>query len=73
MLTLTEAGRDELRGFRGDQSEQEFPADGERVGPYLTCVRGRELERENLAWCTWAARVVHARQVGEPVSAHASA
>ena len=56
----------ELRSLRGDQSEQVFLADGERVGPYLTCVRGREFERENLAWCTWAARVVHARQLGEP-------
>jgi DNA-binding PadR family transcriptional regulator len=31
-------------------SEDEFLRSGERIGPYLTLMRGRSFEQENLAW-----------------------
>ena len=55
-----------LRQLRGSRSEPDFLATGIRVGPYLTCLRGRSFERENLTWCTWAAGVLRARNRGEP-------
>jgi DNA-binding PadR family transcriptional regulator len=32
------------------RSEQEYLADAERVGPYLTLMRGRAFEQENITW-----------------------
>jgi DNA-binding PadR family transcriptional regulator len=58
---------EELRGMRRDRSEREYLAAGERIGPYLVCVRGRVFEQENLAWCTWAVRVLRAREKGGPI------
>jgi DNA-binding PadR family transcriptional regulator len=56
-----------LPELRGGLSEQEYLADVPRVGPYLSCVRGRAFEQENLDWCTWAADVVRARQHVRPL------
>ncbi|MGW6708822.1 PadR family transcriptional regulator [Streptomyces sp. NPDC054956] len=39
-----------LRKMRGERSEEEFLRHGERIGPYLTCLRGLEFERANRAW-----------------------
>jgi DNA-binding PadR family transcriptional regulator len=50
-----------LHQLRGERTEQAFLAEGPRIGPYLTCLRGRAFEQENLAWCTWAAQVLRAR------------
>lgn len=50
-----------LRALRGDADEDAFLREGERVGPYLTCLRGLAFERENLAWCRRAAAVLKAR------------
>jgi DNA-binding PadR family transcriptional regulator len=55
-----------LRRLRGDLDEESFLRRGERVGPYLTCLRGRRFEEENRDWCTWTASVLRARTaVGE--------
>jgi len=57
---------DLLRQLRGPRDERDFLATGTRVGPYLTCLRGRSFEQENAVWCTWAAAVLQARHRGEP-------
>lgn len=57
---------DLLARLRGGRSEQEFLADGERIGRYLAAVRGRSFECDNLAWCTWAEQVLRARELGDP-------
>ena len=38
------------RHLLGDLSEEEFLRDGERIGPYLTLLRGFSFEEENLRW-----------------------
>ncbi|WP_151770694.1 PadR family transcriptional regulator [Streptomyces abyssomicinicus] len=40
-----------LRGMRGDRTEEEFLRDGDRIGPYLTCLRGLAFEEGNRDWC----------------------
>ena len=50
-----------LARMRGDRDEESFLRDGERVGPYLTCLRGRTFEQENAAWCQRAVAVLRAR------------
>lgn len=62
-----------LARLRGGRSEQEFLADGERIGRYLAAVRGQSFERDNLAWCVWAERVLRARALGEQPPAFPSA
>ncbi|MGW7363457.1 PadR family transcriptional regulator [Streptomyces sp. NPDC054841] len=51
-----------LRKMRGAADEEEFLARGERVGPYLTCLRGLAFERENRDWCRRIAAVLRARE-----------
>ncbi|WP_330249559.1 PadR family transcriptional regulator [Nocardia sp. NBC_00565] len=46
--------------------EDAFLADAERIGPYLTAVRGRMFEEETIRWCTWAMQVLRKRQGGTP-------
>ncbi|MET7916649.1 PadR family transcriptional regulator [Streptomyces avermitilis] len=43
------------------RDEEEFLADAERVGPYLTLLRGRAFERENIEWAERALRVLEQR------------
>ncbi|WP_411082814.1 PadR family transcriptional regulator [Streptomyces sp. cmx-18-6] len=50
-----------LGGMRGDRSEGEFLRYGERIGPYLTCRRGRDFERANRDWCREVIAVLRAR------------
>lgn len=40
-----------LRRLRGDRTEEEFLRHGDRIGPYLTCLRGVAFEQENRDWC----------------------
>ena len=47
--------------LRGEHGEDEYLAGARRVGPYLTLARGRAHERENVAWCEWAAEVLRSR------------
>jgi DNA-binding PadR family transcriptional regulator len=51
-----------LRGMRGDRPEEEFLQHGERIGPYLTCLRGLDFEEGNLAWCERTITVLRARR-----------
>ncbi|MEW2581128.1 PadR family transcriptional regulator [Streptomyces syringium] len=51
-----------LRQMRGEAEEAEFLLHGERIGPYLTCLRGLAFERENRDWCLRVAGVLRERQ-----------
>ncbi|WP_405390560.1 PadR family transcriptional regulator [Streptomyces sp. NBC_01102] len=51
-----------LLRLRGDMDEDEFLRSGERIGPYLTCLRGLSFEREHRAWCLRIAAVLGERQ-----------
>ncbi|MGW4228734.1 PadR family transcriptional regulator [Streptomyces sp. NPDC004980] len=51
-----------LLRLRGDVDEDEFLRSGERIGPYLTCLRGLSFEREHRAWCLRIAAVLRERQ-----------
>ena len=50
-----------LRALRGDLDEDTFLATAERIGPYLTCLRGKRFEEENLDWCRRSADLIRAR------------
>ena len=50
-----------LRALRADLDEDVFLATGDRIGPYLTCLRGRRFEQENLDWCRRSAELIRAR------------
>ena len=47
-LALYDGLRDELLDGRG---EEEYLRDADRIGPYLTLMRGRSFEQENLRFC----------------------
>ncbi|WP_336323732.1 PadR family transcriptional regulator [Streptomyces lavendofoliae] len=51
-----------LRQLRGDVDEEEFLLRGERIGPYLTCLRGLAFEREHRDWCLRIAAVLRERR-----------
>ncbi|MFF3248678.1 PadR family transcriptional regulator [Streptomyces sp. NPDC002870] len=51
-----------LRQIRGEADEDEFLLRGERIGPYLTCLRGLAFERDNRHWCLRIATVLRERQ-----------
>lgn len=51
-----------LRKMRGDRSEEEYLRHGERIGPYLTCLRGLAFEQGNRDWCERAVTVLHERR-----------
>lgn len=48
--------------MRGDLPEERFLLEGERIGPYLTCLRGLRFEREHRDWCTEVASVLRSRE-----------
>ncbi|MEU6829842.1 PadR family transcriptional regulator [Nocardia beijingensis] len=48
------------------RSEQAFLAEAERVGPYLTLLRGISFEQENIRWAEFALSVIDRR-----IAAHA--
>lgn len=50
-----------LRQLRGDLTEETFLHESNRVGPYLTCLRGRRFEQENREWCVQVAALLRAR------------
>ncbi|WP_406099069.1 PadR family transcriptional regulator [Streptomyces sp. NBC_01013] len=50
-----------LRQMRGDAEEEEFLRHGERIGPYLTCLRGVAFERGHRDWCLRIAAVLRER------------
>lgn len=51
--------------LRGDVDEETYLLTGERLGPYLTCLGGRRLEREMRDWCLQTAKTLGARAVHE--------
>ncbi|WP_210588762.1 PadR family transcriptional regulator [Streptomyces sp. GESEQ-35] len=51
-----------LHGLRGDLDEQAFLTSGDKIGPYLTCLRGLRFEQEHADWCNETSRVLRARQ-----------
>ncbi|MER7728759.1 PadR family transcriptional regulator [Streptomyces sp. NPDC096323] len=53
---------DLLRRMRGDADEDEFLRHGDRIGPYLTCLRGVAFEKEHRDWCLRIAAVLRERQ-----------
>ncbi|MCG3041262.1 PadR family transcriptional regulator [Streptomyces sp. S1A] len=60
-LARYERGRAKLLDGR---TEEEYLARAERVGPYLTLLRGIAFERENLQWCETALKVLRQRGAG---------
>ncbi|MFD9968589.1 PadR family transcriptional regulator [Streptomyces sp. NPDC059017] len=54
-----------LRRLRGELDEDTFLATADRVGPYLTCLRGLRFEQETSQWCARTAAVLRARQAGQ--------
>ncbi|MFF3765810.1 PadR family transcriptional regulator [Streptomyces sp. NPDC001922] len=55
-----------LRQLRGTLDEETFLREGARIGPYLTCLRGRRFEQENLDWCRQTAAVLRQRTAARP-------
>ncbi|GAA1303158.1 PadR family transcriptional regulator [Planotetraspora silvatica] len=51
-----------LQSMRGDRTEEEFLRHGERIGPYLTCLRGLAFEHGNRDWCERTAAVLRERK-----------
>ncbi|MFJ8074080.1 PadR family transcriptional regulator [Streptomyces sp. NPDC096176] len=51
-----------LSKLRGERSEEDFLRHGERVGPYLTCLRGLAFEQGNRDWCERSAAILRERQ-----------
>jgi DNA-binding PadR family transcriptional regulator len=51
-----------LHTMRGDRTEEEFLRHGERIGPYLTCLRGLAFEHGNRDWCDRTATVLRERK-----------
>lgn len=51
-----------LRTMRGDRAEEDFLRHGERVGPYLTCLRGLAFEEGNRDWCERTIAVLRERE-----------
>ncbi|MGW5100208.1 PadR family transcriptional regulator [Streptomyces sp. NPDC004100] len=54
-----------LRTLRGDRDEEDFLLHGERVGPYLTCLRGLAYEEGNRDWCERTVAVLTERRRGQ--------
>ena len=57
-LAIYDALRDDLLAGR---SEAVFLRETERVGPYLTLMRGRSFERENVDWCDTVLSILERR------------
>ncbi|MGW1072943.1 PadR family transcriptional regulator [Streptomyces sp. NPDC002537] len=51
-----------LRTMRGDRTEDEFLRHSERIGPYLTCLRGLAFEQGNRDWCERSATILRERR-----------
>lgn len=51
-----------LHRLRGDATEQEYLRTGDRIGPYLTCLRGLSFERSHRDWCLHTAGVLDERR-----------
>ncbi|RVX47956.1 PadR family transcriptional regulator [Nonomuraea polychroma] len=47
--------------LRGNRDEETFLREGDRIGPYLSCLAGCRLEREMRDWCLQTARTLSER------------
>lgn len=57
------AGYERLRARLLDgRFEDDYLAEAERIGPYLTLMRGLSFERENLRWCEQSLKVLDRRR-----------
>ncbi len=59
------------RLLRG-RTEDEYCAQAERIGPYLTLLRGMAFERENLQWGETALRILERRTTTARDQEHAT-
>jgi DNA-binding PadR family transcriptional regulator len=50
-----------IRTFLRGRDEDTFLATARRIGPYLNLRRGRDFERENIAWYRWAVGALRQR------------
>jgi len=48
-------------GLLDGRFEDDYLAEAERVGPYLTLMRGLAFERENLRWCEQSLKILERR------------
>ena len=48
-------------GLLDGRFEDDYLAEAERVGPYLTLMRGLSFERENLRWCEQSLKILERR------------
>ncbi|MCU1640307.1 MAG: putative transcriptional regulator [Nocardia sp.] len=48
------------------RSEQAYLSEAERIGPYLTLLRGIAFEQENLRWAQFALTVIETRAASQP-------
>ncbi|UUN27651.1 PadR family transcriptional regulator [Streptomyces sp. FIT100] len=56
------AGYERLRDVLLDgRSEEQHLADADRIGPYLTLMRGRMFEQENVRWCERVLEIMERR------------
>lgn len=53
-----------LRTLRGPYDEERFLREGQRIGPYLTCLRGLAFERGNRDWCNDTIAILRLRKAG---------
>ena len=61
-----------LERLRDGRDEQTFLAESpSRIGPYLTCMRGRIFEEEYLRWCTWAIELLRKLPAGLGITGEA--
>ncbi|MGV9247198.1 PadR family transcriptional regulator [Streptomyces sp. NPDC003710] len=51
-----------LESMRAGRTEEDFLRHGERIGPYLTCLRGLAFEQGNHDWCQRTIAVLRERQ-----------
>ncbi|MGY1875398.1 PadR family transcriptional regulator [Nocardia gipuzkoensis] len=55
------------------RSEQAYLAEAERIGPYLTLLRGISFEQENIRWSAFALSVIDRRIAAQAESGHPEA
>jgi DNA-binding PadR family transcriptional regulator len=54
------------------RTEEEYFAEADRVGPYLTLMRGRAFEKENIRWAERALEVLEKRGVREAAASRSA-
>jgi hypothetical protein len=54
------------------RGEEEYLAEAERVGPYLTLLRGISFEEENIRWAERALAIIERRLQAAPAKARQS-